>query len=134
MTGGMNRRAGLPGACQALLASAETNVATSAPPLAAAMAQDFPEVAAVTRCSGAARSTWFASAAGASARRDLLGGLDVANVFTVPFIEGNPARALNRSNTAVITETSAKVYFGGTTHGRVFSVKGPEQAMRSRGS
>ena len=111
---------------RALLASAETNVATSAPPLAAAMAQDFPEVAAVTRVFGG-REEHVVRIGSRRIREKKIYWVDstFAKVFTVPFIEGNPARALNRSNTAVITETSAKVYFGGDDPmGRVFSVEG----------
>ncbi|MDQ6902839.1 MAG: ABC transporter permease [Bacteroidota bacterium] len=33
-------------------------------------------------------------------------------VFAVPFIEGNPATALSRPNTVVISESTAKKYFG----------------------
>ncbi|MQY80469.1 MAG: FtsX-like permease family protein [Bacteroidetes bacterium] len=36
----------------------------------------------------------------------------VFDVFTFPFIEGNPETALDRPNTIVITESTAKRYFG----------------------
>ena len=36
----------------------------------------------------------------------------VFDVFTIPLLEGNPAAAINRPNTMVISETAAKKYFG----------------------
>ena len=37
---------------------------------------------------------------------------NIAEVFTIPFLKGNPGTALNRPNTVVITESIAEKYFG----------------------
>ncbi len=38
---------------------------------------------------------------------------DLFNIFSIPFILGNPATALTRPNTAVLTATMAQKYFPG---------------------
>ena len=37
---------------------------------------------------------------------------DLLNIFTIPFIQGNPEGALNRPNTVVLSEKAAEKYFG----------------------
>jgi len=44
--------------------------------------------------------------------RFMLADSTVFDIFTFPFIEGNPETALNRPNTIVVTESTAKKYFG----------------------
>ncbi len=44
--------------------------------------------------------------------RFMLADSTVFDIFTFPFIEGNPETALDRPNTIVVTESTAKRYFG----------------------
>jgi putative ABC transport system permease protein len=46
-------------------------------------------------------------------KRVMFSDSTVFDVFTLPFINGNPETALNRPNTIVISESGAKMYFGG---------------------
>ncbi len=49
----------------------------------------------------------------------------VFNIFTIPFVEGDPSTALNGTGTAVITETTAKRYFGDEDPlGKILRVQG----------
>jgi len=48
----------------------------------------------------------------------------VFDVFTIPFVAGNPASALTEPNTAVLTEAAAKKYFGNDNPvGRILTVE-----------
>lgn len=56
--------------------------------------------------------------------RFMLADSTVFDIFTFPFIEGNPETALDRPNTIVVTESTAKRYFGDETAiGKVLRVE-----------
>ncbi|MRS64569.1 FtsX-like permease family protein [Larkinella terrae] len=73
--------------------------------------QEFPEVLKVTRVRGWSE---FVSYGTTSFRQDNLLLVDSTffDVFTIPFLKGNPSRALAEPNTVVLTEETARKYFG----------------------
>ncbi|MGM9507628.1 ABC transporter permease [Larkinella sp. GY13] len=73
--------------------------------------QEFPEVVNATRIRGGSE---FVSYGTTSFRQDnlLLADSSFFEVFTIPFLKGNPKRALTEPNTVVLTEETARKYFG----------------------
>ncbi|WP_229311630.1 ABC transporter permease [Larkinella rosea] len=73
--------------------------------------QEFPEVLKATRIRGGSE---FVSYGTTSFRQDnlLLADSTFFDVFTIPFLKGNPRRALAEPNTVVLTEETARKYFG----------------------
>ena len=88
------------------------NEASVMPPVAAALQADYPEVEDATRL----RDWGFPKIQmGGEIFRDLSCAYVDANffsVFTLPFIEGNPAAALREPNTVVLSADAAKKLFG----------------------
>jgi putative ABC transport system permease protein len=90
----------------------ETTSAKTCPPLANALVRDFPEL------TKAARIGYFGQhniRYGEKYFRE--NGIYTADstyfdIFTLPFIYGNPKEALKRPNSIVITEKTAEKYFG----------------------
>lgn len=74
--------------------------------------QEFPEVLKVTHIQN--QSGEFVSYGTTSFKEDHLLYADSAffDVFTIPFLEGDPKRALTEPNTLVVTEETARKYFG----------------------
>jgi len=87
--------------------------AYTAPPMAAELINDFPEIEAITRI-----CFWYPNILVQYKekhffeRRIIWADSSLFNVFTIPFIKGNPKKALTRPGTIVITESTAKKYFG----------------------
>ncbi|GAB4056096.1 ABC transporter permease [Spirosoma litoris] len=73
--------------------------------------QEFPEVLKATRIWGGSD---FVSYGATAFREDNLLFADSSffDVFTIPFLKGNPKRALAEPNTVVLTEETARKYFG----------------------
>ncbi|QIP15658.1 helix-turn-helix domain-containing protein [Spirosoma aureum] len=73
--------------------------------------QEFPEVLKATRIRGWSE---FVSYGTTSFRQDnlMLADSSFFDVFTIPFLKGNPKRALTEPNTVVLTEETAHKYFG----------------------
>ncbi|KAA2240985.1 FtsX-like permease family protein [Chitinophaga agrisoli] len=73
--------------------------------------QEFPEVLKTTRIT---RETEFVSYGTSSFKEDKLLRADSGffDVFTIPFLKGDPKRALNEPNTLVLTRETALKYFG----------------------
>jgi len=92
---------------------AEFDTARVATPLIPAVRESFPEVESAVRFQLA---TWDSLVE----REDtkyyedwvMIAENDIFNVFTIPFIRGNPEKALDRPRTVVITESVAQRYFG----------------------
>ncbi len=83
------------------------------PPMGPNMENDFPEIEYMTRL-----CLWYMEFVFKYEKKlfveNYVVGTDstVFDIFTIPFIQGDPKTALNRPNTAVITESTAKKYFG----------------------
>lgn len=74
--------------------------------------QEFPEVIKTTRIRN--QGSEFVSYGTTSFKQDNLLSADSTffEVFTIPFLKGDPKRALTEPNTLVLTEGTARKYFG----------------------
>ncbi|WP_227686967.1 ABC transporter permease [Spirosoma arboris] len=96
--------------------------------------QEFPEVLKVTRIKG--QGGEFVSYGTTSFRQDnlLLADSTFFEVFTIPFLKGNPKRALTEPNTVVLTEETARKYFGNQDPiGKVLSFGNDKRPYRITG-
>ncbi|MDP9081484.1 MAG: ABC transporter permease [Bacteroidota bacterium] len=86
---------------------------SASPPMGPTLQADFPEVKANARVFGAG---FLVESNNHKFQENNLAFTDPAllKIFTFPFIHGNPATALKDPFSVVMTETSAKKYFGGT--------------------
>jgi putative ABC transport system permease protein len=93
--------------------SAELDTARVATPLIPAIRNNFPEVESAVRFQ---LSTWDNLVERKETKHYedwvMIAENDLFNVFTIPFVRGNPQNALDRPNTVVITERIARKYFG----------------------
>jgi len=93
--------------------AAELDTARVATPLIPAVRESFPEVESAVRFQLA---TWESLVERGETKyfEDwvMIAENDIFNVFTIPFIRGNPEKALERPRTVVITESVALRYFG----------------------
>jgi putative ABC transport system permease protein len=88
--------------------------ATTPGPLAAAMQKEIPEVVAVTRLHPNWGGTTVMQYEGKTISEEKVCRVDSSffQVFTVPFLKGDPKTALADINSIVITESAARRYFG----------------------
>jgi len=85
----------------------------TAPPMAQAMKNDFPEIEEITRLCLWERNTLVLYEDKQFLERRIIGAdSTVCKVFTIPMIQGDPRTALTRPNTIVITQEMAQKYFG----------------------
>ncbi len=95
----------------------EFNMAVTPAPMATALMSDYPEVelAARFRASG----TWLLKKKEGDENiieeRVMFADSAIFDIFTIPFIEGNPAKALAKTNSLVLSQSTAKKYFGDTS-------------------
>ena len=93
--------------------AAELDTARVATPLIPAIRESFPEVESAARFQLA---TWDSLVEREETKfyEDwvMIAENDIFDVFTIPFIRGNPEKALDRPRTVVITERVAQRYFG----------------------
>jgi len=83
------------------------------PPMLPVMLETFPEIETGTRLCLWYNEYIFAYKDKTFAEKYVIGAdSTVFDVFTIPFIRGNPKTALSKPNTIVITESIAKKYFG----------------------
>src|SRR5438309_480865 len=82
------------------------------PPTAQTLLADYPEVQQATRIRdyGSPRITYGDKTF--SEDRFAFADANIFQVFTLPFVEGDPLTALQQPNTVVITNTLAHKYFG----------------------
>jgi len=91
----------------------ETSVAWTAPPMAKAMLEDFPEIESAVRL-----DPWPSNDLVRYAEKSFLekgikyADAEIFDVFTIPFLLGNPKAALRDPDSLVITENTAHKYFG----------------------
>lgn len=88
-------------------------IALTAPPMGAALLEEFPEVEAVTRI-GYIGGYPVIRSGDRVYSEELYTSADstIFDVFDIPVIQGDPAIALTEPNSLVITESTAKRYFG----------------------
>lgn len=93
---------------------AEGNVGTSysvPAPLAPALKNDFPEIAAFVRIEGAGFIARYQDKTFVE-RNAILADVPFFEVFTFPLVRGNPETVLNKPGSVVITRKMAEKYFG----------------------
>lgn len=101
--------------------SARTVGVTASGGEAHALATEFPGVEAV--CRWYPEPTWIANGRNGFMRQFVLVDTTAFDVFTIPFIEGDPETAFKQKNSAIITEETARLLFGeGPALGQTLSV------------
>ncbi|MFZ0454167.1 MAG: ABC transporter permease [Ignavibacteriaceae bacterium] len=90
----------------------ELNMAVSPSPLGAALMHDLPGIVTYTRIRNFGSPVLRYRNKAFSEERFYNVDSTFFKVFTVNFLEGDPAKALNQPNDVVITESMAKKYFG----------------------
>ncbi|MCZ6756850.1 MAG: ABC transporter permease [Bacteroidetes bacterium] len=91
----------------------ESNFATVAAPVAAGLVENFPEVSASTRLSRGGFPVLRYDDKAFSEERFYWADSTVFDVFTMPFLAGDPKTALVAPYSVVFTESMARKYFGG---------------------
>lgn len=88
--------------------------ATTPAPLAAAMQREIPEVASVTRVHPNWGGTTLVEYGDKRIVEEKVWRVDSSffDVFTFPFVKGNPKTALSDINSIILTESMARRYFG----------------------
>jgi putative ABC transport system permease protein len=90
----------------------EIRTANSSHPLGGVLKQEFPFVKQYVRVKGGWSMSIIHEKEAYNETRFYFVDSTIADVFTIPFVRGNPGTALNRPNTVVITESTARKYFG----------------------
>lgn len=89
------------------------NMAVSADPMGATLKKDYPQVEQFARIYASEGSKLFKKDnVFINESRVAYADSTLFDVFTFPAIAGNPKTALNEPNTVVVTESTAKKYFG----------------------
>ncbi|OIN56297.1 ABC transporter permease [Arsenicibacter rosenii] len=93
-------------------AGGRINESTVMPPVAQTLHRDYPEVLEATRLRDAGSP--LISYGNKTFKESSIAFVDsnFTQVFTLPFVEGDPKTALTQPNTAVISESMARKYFG----------------------
>jgi putative ABC transport system permease protein len=94
------------------LNKSEAKQSVTCAPLAEAMIREFPEVETAVRIRNSGFPVLRYKEKVFSEERFFNADSNVFEVFTIPFISGDPKTALTKPNTLVLTETMAKKYFG----------------------
>ena len=97
---------------QGIIGTNEFNGAVTSAPMASAMVRDFPEVITATRFKSFGFPVIRYNDKVFSEERFFWADPAIFDIFTIPFIKGDPKTALSKPNTVVITQTMAKKYFG----------------------
>ena len=97
---------------RALLQGREFNMAVSPAPTGATFVKDFPEVIQYARFLPSANMLIRYKENVFSENRFFWADSTIFDVFTIPFVKGNPKTALNQPHTIVLTESLANKYFG----------------------
>ena len=86
--------------------------ATTPIPIGAAMREQLPEVKAMARITEAGEPYLFTNGTNQGFEKIFFGDAEIFNVFSFPFLEGDPNTALKDPNSVVISEQLARKYFG----------------------
>ena len=98
---------------EALLGEQEINGPITPAPMAQALVNDYPEVVQATRLFTFSGETLVRYEANQFIEeRFFFGDSTVFDVFTFPLLQGDPETALVEPNTVVLTESTARKYFG----------------------
>lgn len=92
-----------------------TSFAIAAPPVAATLKNNYPEVEATVRILRIDQERFRKDAEDIREKSVAFADSNLFEIFTLPFIEGNPHTALKNERSIVLTESTAKRYFN-TTH------------------
>ncbi|MFH0736726.1 MAG: ABC transporter permease [bacterium] len=96
----------------AAIGNTSAQTATSCAPLASALISEIPEVEAVARFRNYGFPVFRYKDKVFSEEHVFWADSSIFDVFTLPFLLGNPKNVLSAPNSLVITETAAKKYFG----------------------
>ena len=88
------------------------DIAVSPAPMAGALLRDFPEVVQATRFQPSQNMLIRYGDKVFIENRFLWADSTIFDVFTIPLIKGDPKKALTEPHTVVLTESTAKKYFG----------------------
>ena len=97
---------------QARIHNSDLNTATAPAPMGAAMLENIPEVENYTRVRNFGFPVMRYKHKAFSEEKFYWADSTFFDIFTVQFLEGNPKTALTKPNTVVLTEATAKKYFG----------------------
>ena len=97
---------------RAVIQGREIKMAVSPAPAGPTFVQDFPEVVHYARLLPSSNMLIRYKNNVFNETRFFWSDSTLFDVFTIPFIEGNPKSALNQPHTVVLTESLAKKYFG----------------------
>ncbi|QEC65966.1 FtsX-like permease family protein [Panacibacter ginsenosidivorans] len=100
---------------QADINGGKINESVSMPPVAQTMKKDFPEVQDATRLLSLGSSKILYKDKEFKDDKFALADPNFFSIFTLPMVEGDPKSALLQANTVVITQSTAKKYFGEET-------------------
>jgi len=89
-------------------------MADAAPPVAANLRTHYPEVQTAVRLLPQGGSRFQKGNESIREDRVVVADPGIFEIFTLPMIAGDPATALTAPNTVVLTESTAKKYFGST--------------------
>jgi putative ABC transport system permease protein len=110
------------------------NESHAMPPTAAALKADYPEVLEATRLRQGGWPLVFLNNKLYKDERLAFVDSNFFSVFTLPFIEGSPKTALLEPNTIVLSETTARKYFGKTDAiGKILHLKDWNKTLRVTG-
>ncbi len=96
----------------AVINNAKFNAAVTSAPLGEELYRDYPEVIDYTRIRNFGYPVVRYKDKVFSEKKFFFADSTFFSVFSLPFIEGNPKTALSKPNSVVITESTAKKYFG----------------------
>jgi putative ABC transport system permease protein len=97
---------------QGKLRSSEIQSALSSNPMGPVMRDEYPAVEEMTRLRATMNSVIQVDDRKYIEDHLFFADSTVFNVFTMPFIEGNPKKALSEPNQVVLTQSTAEKYFG----------------------
>lgn len=97
---------------RALLGNTQINQTWTSAPMPAALYNEYPEVEYVARITEIGRRTVKYNDVIFIEDRMMVADSSIFDVFTFPFVTGEAKHALNQPNKVVITQSTAKKYFG----------------------